>query len=303
MTFELTELLTDEILFAMEDQNSVLMMDAKEGLLVLEDDVGGEADRYYELPEWSSEDGYNLMEEFTNNLYAPRVHDELKRVLVSGRGVFRNFKNVLKNYPETEKKWHLFKDAKMRERVCEWYNELRESWGLEKLFLTDDSVESTEELVLNDFEFQEFNLARDANEIEIGTENAVQELKTQFSEDLGSAIACMWKQLSSYSTTTSKSGFVCRSLAGEFAGCILLDFCPQETKKAVVITDFFVVQEYRGLGIGEQLLAKALSFCKKRGIRHIIICNTFIPQFMESLLFQKGFFKIGSGYAVDLNEE
>ena len=303
MTFNLTESLTDNILFAMEDQNSVLLVDAKSGLLVAEEDACDDEDRFYALPEWSSEDGYNLMEEFTSNLYAPNVHEELRLVLVSGRGVFRNFKNVLKKYPETEKKWHLFKDAKMRERVSDWYNELRESWGLEKLFLTDDSEESTEELVLNDFEFQEFNLARDANEIEIGTENAVQELKTQFSEDLGSAIACMWKQLSSYSTTTSKSGFVCRSLAGEFAGCILLDFCPQETKKAVVITDFFVVQEYRGLGIGEQLLSKALSFCKKRGIRHIIICNTFIPQFMENLLFQKGFFKIGSGYAVDLNEE
>jgi len=303
MTFDLTESLVNDILFAMEDQDNVLKLDSCKGMLVLEEDSTDEKDRFYDLPVWSSEDGYNLMEEFTNNLYAPNVHSELRHVLVSGRGVFRNFKNVLKFYPETEKKWHLFKNAKMRDRVTLWYNDLRESWGLEKLFLTEDSDESTEELLLNDFEFREFILAKDANEIEKGTESAVQELKTQFSNDLGSAIACMWKKLSSYSTDTSKFGFVCRTLTEEFAGCVLLDFCPPETAKTAVITDFFVVQEYRGLGIGEELLTKALSFCKKRGIRYIIICNTFIPQFMENLLFQKRFFKIGSGYAVDLNEE
>ena len=78
MTFNLTESLTDNILFAMEDQNSVLLVDAKSGLLVAEEDVCDDEDRFYALPEWSSEDGYNLMEEFTSNLYAPNVHEELR---------------------------------------------------------------------------------------------------------------------------------------------------------------------------------------------------------------------------------
>lgn len=304
MTFELTESLKDEILFAMEDQHSDFVVDAENLYIVSTEDENFDLDaddgRYYDIPEWTSADGYNLMEDFTNNLHTPKAHADLKRVLISGRGVFRNFKDVLKQYPETERMWHLFKDEKMKIRITEWYSNLLESWGLEKLSEQDEFSDSTEDLVKNDFVFREFNPELDSDEIQKESDNVAKEFSAQYDQTLGSAIAFMWQENSFYTKTASKKGIICRSQDGKFIGCALATICPPSAKETVVITDFFVVQDYRGLGIAKELLNQALNSLKKCGIHYALIANIFIPQYMENLLVQNGFSKKGSVYTADL---
>ena len=65
-----------------------------------------------------------------------------------------NFRNTLKKYPEIDKRWHIFKHRTMSARINEWYNSLREIWGLEKL---DQLSESDDALVHDDFSFEEYN--------------------------------------------------------------------------------------------------------------------------------------------------
>lgn len=315
MFFELTDRLTDSILFSMEDQNCSWMLDAESAALIpqklsdrnseeyssVPEDACVDDERYYSLPEWTSSDGFELLENFTNNLHSPMARAELKNVLVSGRGVFRNFKNVLKAYPEVERKWHFYKTASMKERLMEWYNALRESWGLERLEFSE--IEEVDELIQNDFVFTQYSSESDWKDIQMNEGVLVQEFKKQFDGEVGQAFASLWEQLSLYAESDSKYGFVCRSQTDEFTGCILTALCPKDAKKTVCITDFFVLPNYRGLGIGRQLFSNCIEGLRKNGIRWVLIANTVIPEAMEPLFIQSGFVKTGTGFVADLCAE
>ncbi len=162
MRFELTDELTGLIIFAMENQHEEYLLDTETGELFsadeLEDADLDEGDlevrstdgtaRYLPPPEWSPSDGFRLMEQFVetlrNPVYARRLSDALK----GGRGVFRRFKDTVKERPEIEQRWYRFKERAMREAVTEWYNELRDTWGLERVAV---ELPEIEDLVLSDF--------------------------------------------------------------------------------------------------------------------------------------------------------
>lgn len=134
MTFQLTDKLTEEILFSMEDQDSKFILDASAGVVIAADDYaeleGLEVDEelFYSLPKWTSQDGYAVLEEFIAQLKAVDARKDLQRVMASGRGVFRNYKDALKKYPEVEPNFFAFKKNKMKARLTEWYNSLIKKW-------------------------------------------------------------------------------------------------------------------------------------------------------------------------------
>ena len=301
MTFELTDSLADDILFAMEDQQNARVVDAEHGTVVSSESVKVDEVNFYALPVWSSGDGYSVLQEFTNNLHAPLAREELRRVLTGGRGVFRKFKDVIKSYPEVERKWHFFKNARMKKRLNEWYGSLRESWGLEQLeYSEDECIDETEELVRSDFIFNTYNSDRDRNCISHGCELIREEYRSQYPFEVGDAVGFLWQRLSSFADSDQKSGFVCYTQSEEFTGCLLFSYYSSSSKKTAVITDFFVVQNYRGLGIGKELLGKCLDELRSHGIQWVLVFNAVITDAMESLLNQNGFTKLGSGYLADL---
>ncbi len=310
MTFELTDSLMDKILYYMENQDDVWLVNANDSTVVgssgLDDDLDAERSDsgiYYAIPEWSSDDGFQMLRDFTNNLHSPLAREDLKRALNGGRGVFRRFKDAVKSYPEVERKFYAFKDGRMKARVKEWYNALRESWGIEKLASTEgEDSDDTEELVLDDFIFRAYDSAKDRNDIALGSALVAEEYRRQYSLELGEAVAEMWQRLSAYSFPEAKFGFVCRSQQEEFLGCLLVSFCPSSSKTSVLLTDFFVVQNYRGLGIGEELLSKCLFLLKNQGVQWFLISNTIISDEMDTLLGRIGFCKLGSGYLADLTK-
>jgi len=152
MHFELNELLIDEIIFYMENQDGDFVLDIQE-LNIREDkpDLNDEA-RYISLPHWEPKDGYRLMEKFAAGLKNPVVRHELGEALNRNKGVFRAYRNVLDQYPETEKLWLNYKEQNMKNEVIAWYNALREEWGLEPL---GSEPEDNLSLVLEDFNFKE----------------------------------------------------------------------------------------------------------------------------------------------------
>ena len=155
MRFQLDDVLVDDILFHMENQDGEFLLDTQEGKVIeqINDIVDDEdAGRYISLPEWSSNDGYRLMEKFALDLKNPVVRQELSDALNRNRGVFRAYRNVLAQYPEIEKKWYAFKDCEMRNEVISWYNALREEWGLEPVGVEpDDNLP----LIMEDFLIRE----------------------------------------------------------------------------------------------------------------------------------------------------
>ena len=308
MYFELSDSLKSEILFAMEDQTSEYFFDCEKVLLQKKAEcenfeVGLESGKYVKIPEWKSADGYALLEEFTDSLHSPLAREDLKRTLTGGRGVFRNFKNVLKMYPGAEKKFNLFKEKKMKSKIIEWYNNLRESWGLEELESLDEDAFESGDLVQDDFEFSEYDFETDKNYVQNGEKLLADEVKDQFLGEIGQSAAFLCSKLTEIADFENKFGFVCRSHSEDFSGCILYSFCPPSAKKTVLLTDFFVLKNFRGLGIGKELLSKSLSYLKKRGIQWVLISNIIVPDFMELLLLEIGFEKSGSFFIADLFKE
>ncbi len=300
MTFDLTGALADAIADALENQERRFVVDAETGTLVDAASVRLDEVRYYALPEWDSAAGFKLREAFAASVYAPLVRAELQDVLHSGRGVFRNFKTVLKRFPEVEKRWHRFKNKKLREYIGGWYNDLREIWGLEKL---DHIVEEYDDLLRNDFTFQAYDSARDADCIlhSVCVRGFCSALPDDTDcDEIENAAGELWRQLFAFGESVHQIGFVCRTPDGDFAGCITAADVSSRTETTAVLTSFFVPESYRGLGIGSELFSLCLADLQKRGKRYVVTANTIIPDSLVALFERNGFQKTGSGFAAKI---
>jgi len=225
MRFELDKMLIDDILFYMENQDGDFLIDTQEGCVIdtnnCEDDYDEEPDfdddKFINLPEWSSADGYRLMEHFAAGLKKPVLREELSRALNRNRGVFRAFRDVLAQYPETEKQWYNFKDREMKNEVIVWYNSLREEWGLEPIGI---EPEDNTDLVQEDFVIKEQTL----------------ENKEQRSENSDKNSVC----------------FIAETAGGELAGTVSAEI----NGDCLQVNILEVKSEFRGMGIGKTLLEK-----------------------------------------------
>jgi GNAT superfamily N-acetyltransferase len=128
----LSSAVIDQILFAMEDQDThcVFHLDTYT-VQPLEDENLVADERVLPLPPWSSSDGFRMMREFTEGLRNPSVQAELHEVLDSGLGVFRRFKQVLKPRDFLYRQWLRFKRGFMEDAVLEWMERYPEAFGAE----------------------------------------------------------------------------------------------------------------------------------------------------------------------------
>jgi len=138
--FELTEEIIESVIFAMEDQDLESLIDLETGEVYplefepLEEENKQEREGGgIEAPIWSSRDGFRLMESFLGTVRRPSARSDLSAALARGRGVFKAFKEALGNHPEVERAFRDYKKAAMGRRIREWYDELREAQGLERL--------------------------------------------------------------------------------------------------------------------------------------------------------------------------
>ena len=295
MTFTLTDQLTDSIISAMDNQEKVYLVDAAANQLVEGINHIPDEENFYELPEWKPADGFSIRENFVNQLHSPLAHDELQNVLHSGRGVFKNFREVLKNYPEIDKRWHIFKYRTMEARINEWYNSLREIWGLEKL---DKLSETDENLVHDDFSFKDFEMS-DKKAILLN-------ISAGFCDDeelpleVNKAIYEMWRNQFENDKSQNQIGYVCYSLSDEFAGCITASSFLNKQENILTLTSLFVPEQFRGLGIGTELINLCITKLAKLGKKWVLIPNLIAPDILQPLLTRTGFKKINSGYILQL---
>jgi len=300
MTFNLTDQLLDEIISAMDNQETVFVVEAVTNQLV--EKVSGKTDpdedTYYSLPEWKPADGFSIREEFVNHLHAPLAHDELQNVLHSGRGVFKNFRNVIKEYPEVDKRWHIFKHKMMSARIGQWYDSLREIWGLEKL---DQFSESEDGLVYDDFSFQKYNPSVDKKNILLNISYATGD-EQDLPSEIENAIYGMWRTQFENDEAAEQSGYVCSSLSDDFAGCITASPCITNQDKIMVITSLFVPEQFRGLGIGTELITMCVSELHNSGKKWVLIPHFIAPEILQPLLTRTGFQKTRSGYLLQLGD-
>ena len=148
MEFELTQELADQIVFAMENQNEFFCLDTDTLIIVPAERSKENPERFIRIPDWKPSDGFYLMEKFISLLRNPVFREKLKSCLTEGRGVFRKFKNILKEREDIERLWFNFKDKEMKLRVSSWYNDFCEFRGYNALVIES---EETSDLILSDF--------------------------------------------------------------------------------------------------------------------------------------------------------
>lgn len=291
MIFNLTDKLLSEIIQAMENQEKKFVVNAAACQLV--EEIQSDEDNFYKLPEWTPSNGFKMRQDFVNELHAPIVKQELQAVLYSGRGVFKNFRTILKSYPEIDKRWHIYKNKYMSIKINDWYNSLREIWGLEKL---DQYTESDETLIHDDFSFTEY-ISENDNKLIIQNINAsIINDDENLPSEIKNVIYELWKNQFEKSEHTEQKGYICKSLSDDFAGCITASSILKNQEKIMFITSFFVPEQFRGLGIGTELLSMCISNLQSLGKKIILMPNLMAPEFLEPLLTRTGFTKNNFGY-------
>lgn len=299
MQFDLTKALADQILFSMEDQEDEHFLDTHEGVVVpveemREEEDGG--DRYLPIPEWASSDGFHLMERFAAGLRNPLVREELTVALDRGKGVFRAFKDVLTRHPEVERLWFSFKEKEMRRSIYDWYNALRESWGLERL---GEEPEETGDLILEDFRFREGE-DRDIPASKLLHEQCIQEFLMGHggsdSSDLGMAETA--ERLSRL-RLPADLWFISETNRGDFAG-----YCAARREgDSVRLVALEVAPEYRGLGIGEALLLRLMENIDSSRTPHFLLDLPSASEGFSRVLARSGFTPYETRYVVNLAKQ
>lgn len=122
-----TVVIPEELMSALEEGESCEGLPAWElELLPQAKEIFEGNERYEEIPTRPSHEAYDIIVNFVSDVKDGRMRSRLESAL-HGRGVFRRFKDTLKEYPEIEKEWFKFKDEKDKGMVKEWL----ESIGIE----------------------------------------------------------------------------------------------------------------------------------------------------------------------------
>ena len=271
MQFEMTPELADRIIFAMEDQHEEFMLDTETGDLLtveemeeIEEQAGEEPERYVPLPGWTPADGFRLMERFAEELRNPVYQEKLREALSAGRGVFRRFKDTVKEREELERRWYQFKEQAMQEVVADWYNDLRETWGLERVAVEPAEIE---DLVLSDFSIRRGDEADGAllEQLRRASEEQRRDLKGYARDDAAGPAGPMGG--AARAAATPVLAFVAEAPGGEIAGAIAAGAAPGEGSAAggLVVDTLYVWPMFRGLGLGRLLLERIVDGARQDG--------------------------------------
>jgi GNAT superfamily N-acetyltransferase len=275
MDFDLTREIADQIIFAMEDQTEVSVVDGATGAVLA---IRGHPERYPEpqyapVPVWKPVDGYNLMEGFIAGLRNPVLREELRGALTGGKGVFRSFKDALRKSPEVERRWYLYKERAMRRVVFEWYNQMRELRGLERLSIEPpEESDDLEELIETDFVF-----AVGVDDRHEALRAADREAFSEAHADLPAAsVATLYeRRCDKYPPMTHADShlMVAEDQAGQLAGFVWgvwhrSVFAPRPTLR---VLQLWVGPAYRGIGLATTLVRRFLDLARLRGAKQVLV--------------------------------
>lgn len=232
----LTTGLVQEIIFGMENQDQEMCFDVQSGMVVPEEEVDNQ-DYALELPDWTSRDGFGLMQRFSENCGNKKVKAALLKELGSHqRGVFRRFRAVLDENPEELQKWYSFKEKKMASEVRIWYRDLN------KPVSEFEKVHDMDSLVLQDFQI-ELDFGDYSDEIKELSPREFQDKETE--------------------------AVISLDPMDELVGFVSYIIEKEDSPKARVL-HYFVKEEYRKLGLFDLMYEKFLSQLREEKVSSVL---------------------------------
>lgn len=292
--------LTDEfiyqVIFCMEDQSGSYLLDLETGLPVTAKAGMEKEPRYTDLPTWHPADGFRVMEKFVSTLRNPIYREQLKDALARGKGVFRQFKNVLKQEPAVERLWFYFKEKEIKQVIYSWYEQQSEILYLENL---GDPEENVSDLILSDFIIT-YDLQRWEEHIkQIGRSRIAPEFSS-FGYPIKELL--VWEYESSWEDFESEDLMVfIESPSGEFAGFIAAR--PVTTIPGSLIYSvrhLYVEPAFRGLGIFKLLADTICRKAEQMGADRLLVELSGKASVLSGSLERRGFVPISERFALDL---
>jgi ribosomal protein S18 acetylase RimI-like enzyme len=286
--FDLDDITMENIIFAMEDQAHSIVIDPESGQAEKIDEALDGGGRMVAPPMWTSNDGFNLMEDFLVQVRNPNARRELSSALGRGKGVFKAFKETLAAFPDVEKAFRQFKLRFMKRKIHDWYDDLREANGLERL---GAEPEETEELLCSDLAFHTGNSAD-------MMENILA-LLAEAEEDHEDEIPAMIVELSVARLREElKSGrqALC-AVSDDDSGGILacaLGFVRRSGARTYGSIEFIHVRKgFRRMGLGSAVLDMVSEALVQSGVSFIIVDSPLVPMEFASALAARGFKNFG----------
>lgn len=247
---EVTEEILERVVYGMENQKDRLLLDPTDGILRPDSENTG---TFIPLPPWGPTEGYRLMDSFAGTLPNTIFRDRVLDILHSGTGVFRRFKDALKERPELEGLWRRHKKREMRTAALVWLNRWSEALALEAL---GPEPEEWDELASIDFTVR----AADIDDI---------------------PTIRVWNQGAESFSSIPESGkrpgiepeniLVVENPSGELVGFAQIDFEEVSGREEGRLMYIFVVPEFRGLGLGRLLTTSVLELFETRGVEAVSV--------------------------------
>ncbi len=291
--FDLTPELLNQIIHAMEDQNLDYFFDVSEGSLRDAAQVADpEAPELVPIPEWEPSDGFELMESFVAGLANPEWQDRLREALAGGRGAFKRFKALAKQNHHIMAAWRRYKRGRMQRRVYDWYNDLRDSWGLNPVE-PEESSEERQALLFEDFSLRSTNLSAYRGAIRELLGAAHRELYRKLPAALAEALYEEPSWLSPAPTDLpTPEGFVALDPENELAGVIW----GRRRGALLELTEVLVRPVYRGIGLGGLLFDRWMEEAMADGTPYLLIRRGLGHPAIRALAVARDFESTEVGY-------
>lgn len=292
--FKLTSELIDQIIFAMENQKESFLLDTETLILSTKSSADeSRKDFLLPVPDWTPSDGYHLMDSFAGTLKNPIYRERLREILNSGRGVFRGFKNVLKERDDLENAWFLHKDREMKKRVRNWYSDLCDYWGIESL---GEEPEETDDLFLDEFSMEIFSTDDDM------FEQARVSFREELYKESPEGLKTMLLRHHYHPQRSADLAVRAMSPDGSSCGYISVYLDTEKDKIYAALDCLYVLPEYRGAGIAAGLLDYLLDHCYHNRVETLLLILPPEGEVLGRTLERRGFKAIGPCLLLNLEQ-
>lgn len=265
----------NEILYSMENQEKDSYIDINTGKIEFFDKGNNKelSSDLYTLPDWGPIEGFRVMDDFVSSMKNPIVKQELKIVLNSGHGVFRKFKNVIKENPDIQKLWFVYKKKEMKALIISWYNQLRELVGLE--ILSGDEFDDEQELLGFDFTIEKATEDLAHFIIEEDKKGFYEQYKLYSHDVIEELYERKREGLMPDDFINQDYIFVAKNPAGDATGFVwAIEYVLGNNFKVIELLQLYVCPSYRGLGLGKLLFDKFIEKYNSLEARELVVsCN------------------------------